>query len=170
MNPKTPEELIKEIEDVNEHLSDQLSQFSEEELNRVTKEGSWTAGQVTEHILKSNGGILDKLLNGDVAPANRAFDEHADLIVKIFRSTDKMKTAAVLEPGPPLHEIDTLLTTLRQQKEQQLATINQKDLKDLSIELKFPPVPDGLSRYEWLILMLEHTERHAKQIESIKSS
>ena len=78
-----------------------------------------------------------------------------------------MKTAPVLEPSQPPHKLDDLLNSLRQQKDQQLETINQRDLKELSIELQFPPAPNGLTRYEWLIFMIEHTQRHYKQIENI---
>ena len=169
-NSMSQYELIDEIENAHQDLFHQLSQFSEQELNRVTNEGSWTAGQVTEHIIKSNGGILHNLLNGDVSPIARAYDEQVDLIKTIFRSGDKMKTAPVLEPGQPPHEFDDLLKSLKQQKDQQLETINQKDLKELSIELQFPPTPNGLTRFEWLIFMIEHTKRHCKQIENIYNS
>lgn len=161
------QELIDEIENAHQDLFHQLSQFSEQEINKVKNEESWTAGQVTEHIIKSNGGIINKLLNGTVTPISRAYDEQVDLIKTIFRSEDKMKTASVLEPGKPPHKLDDLLKSLIQQKDQQLQTINQKDLQELSIELQFPPAPDGLTRYEWLIFMIEHTQRHNKQIESI---
>ena len=166
-NSMLQQELIDEIENAHRDFIHQLSQFSGQELNRVPNEGSWTAGQVTEHIIKSNGGILNKLLNGDVTSITRPYDEQVDLIKNIFRSEDKMKTAFVLEPSQPPHELDDLLKSLRQQKDQQFETINQKDLKELSIELQFPPAPNGLTRYEWLIFMIEHTQRHCKQIESI---
>lgn len=167
INSIAQQELIDEIENTHRDFTHQLSQFSEQELNRVPIEGSWTAGQVTEHIIKSNGGILNRLLNNDSTPINRPYNEQVDLIKNIFRNEDKMKTAPVLEPSQPPHELDDLLKSLRQQKEQQLETINQRDLKELSIELQFPPAPDGLTRYEWLIFMMEHTQRHYKQIKSI---
>lgn len=166
-NSMLQQELIDEMENAHRGFLHQLSRFSEQELNRVPNEGSWTAGQVTEHIIKSNGGILNKLLNGDVTSITRPYDEQVDLIKNIFRSEDKIKTAPVLEPGQPPHELDDLLKSLRQQKDQQLETINQKDLKELSIELQFPPAPNGLTRYEWFIFMIEHTQRHCKQIASI---
>ena len=166
-NSMLQQELINKIENIYQDLFQLLSKFSEQEINSVRNEESWTAGQVTEHIIKSNGGIINKLLNGTVTPISRAYDEQVDLIKKIFRSEDKMKTALVLEPGKPPHKLDDLLKSLLQQKDDQLQTINQKDLQELSIELQFPPAPNGLTRYEWLIFMIEHTQRHNKQIESI---
>ncbi len=167
MITNSQQELVDEIENTHREIFHQLSRFSEQEINSVKNEESWTAGQVTEHIIKSNGGIINKLLHDNVTPITRPFDEQVDLIKKIFRSEDKMKTALVLEPGKPPHKLNDLLKSLLQQKEQQLQIINENDLKELSIELQFPPAPNGLTRYEWLIFMIEHTQRHCKQIESI---
>ena len=166
-NSMSQKDLIVEIENVNRELMEQLSKFSAEELNKTKREESWTTGQVTEHIIKSNGGILSQLLNGDATPTNRPFDEQVDLIKNIFRSEDKMKTALVLEPNLPPHDLQDLFKSLNQQKAQQLETIKEMELKELSSELQFSPAPNGLTRYEWLIFMIEHTRRHVKQIESI---
>lgn len=166
-NPLSQEELIIEVENVNREFIQRLSQFSEKELNKIQKEESWTAGQVTEHIIKSNGGILNQLLNGDATPTTRPFDEQVDLIKNIFRGEDKMKTAPVLEPHQPPHNLEDLMNSLNQQKVQQLKTIKEKELTELSSELQFPPAPNGLTKYEWLIFMVEHTRRHGKKIENI---
>ncbi len=166
-NSISKQELIDEVASAHRELIQQLSRFSDQQLNRIPNEQSWTAGQVTEHIIKSNEGIINKILNGDTSPIKRPYNKQVDLIKRIFRSDKKMKTASVLEPGQPPHNLADLLNSLNQQKDQQLETINQKDLKELSIELQFPPAPDGLTRYEWLIFMVEHTQRHSKQIERI---
>ena len=78
-----------------------------------------------------------------------------------------MKTAPALEPNLPPHDLQDLLKSLNQQKAQQIETIKEKELKELSSKLQFPPAPNGLTRYEWLIFMIEHTRRHGKQIENI---
>ena len=166
-NPLSQEELIIEIENVNREFIQTLSKFSEKELNKIQKEESWTAGQVTEHIIKSNGGILTQLLNGDSNPTTRPFDEQVDLIKNIFRGENKMKTAPTLEPSQPPHVLEDLMKSFTQQKVQQLETIKVKELKELNSELQFPPAPNGLTRYEWIIFMIEHTRRHCKQIENI---
>ncbi|GGW41566.1 DinB family protein [Arenibacter certesii] len=170
MNTKslTQQELINEIETTYQNFNKTLSNFSEKEINTVPFEGSWTAGQVAEHIIKSNGGILQQLSNGKTESTKRRYDEQVSLIQDIFRGKDKMKSAAPLEPEQPPHNADDLLKTLQQQKENQLETIKSKDLKALVSELEFPPSPDGLTRYEWLHLMIEHAQRHSKQLESIQ--
>ncbi len=167
MNNSNQKELIKEIEHVHNDFNNALSKFSEEELNKIPFEGSWTAGQVAEHIIKSNEGILTQLLNGKSKSTNRPYDEQIGMIQEIFRGKEKMKSATALEPGQPPHSLDELLKTLQQQKEQQIETVKDKDIKVLVSELEFPPSPNGLTRYEWLILMMEHAERHRNQIDNI---
>ena len=105
-NSMSQENLIVEIENVNLEFIQRLSKFSTEKLNKTKIKESWTAGQVTEHIIKSNGGILSQLLNGKATPTSRPFDEQVDLIKNIFRSEDKMKTAPVLEPNQPPHDLE----------------------------------------------------------------
>ncbi len=166
-NFKSREELVVEIENVNREFIHQLSKFSSEKLNKIKTEESWTAGQVAEHIIKSNGGILGQLLNGNAIPTDRPFNEEIELIENIFRSEDKMKTAPILEPNKPPHDLEELMKSLHEQKAQQIKATNEKELKELSSELQFPPAPNGLTRYEWLIFMIEHTCRHSKQLERI---
>ena len=166
-NSMSQEDLIVEIENVNREFIQTLSQFTEDKLNKVPFEGSWTAGQVAEHITKSNGGILEQLLNGKTKSANRPYDEKVAVVQDVFRSKEKMKSAPQLEPSKPPHNLDSLLNSLKKQKEQQIETIKEKDLKALISELEFPPSPDGLTGYEWLQLMIEHANRHRKQIGNI---
>ena len=78
-----------------------------------------------------------------------------------------MKTAPALEPSQPPHDLEDLMKSLNQQQIQQLETIKEKELKELSSELQFPPAPNGLTRYEWIIFIIEHTRRHSKQIKKI---
>ncbi len=59
------------------------------------------------------------------------------------------------------------MNSLNQQKAQQIETVKEKELAELSSELQFPPAPNGLTRYEWIIFMIEHTRRHGKQLERI---
>lgn len=161
------QDLIGDIISVHKAFANQVSQFSEQALNNSQNAERWTAGQVTEHIIKSNGGILAQLLKGDAQPVTRPFNEHVELIKNIFRSEDLMKTASNLEPGNPPHNLEDLLKSLEKQKEQQLETIQQTNLNEISSELQFPPTPNGLTRYEWLVFMLEHAHRHLKQIKVI---
>lgn len=83
-NPLNQSELKNEIENVYHNLNEALSQFTEKELNTIPFEGSWTAGQVAEHITKSNQGILLQLLNGKAKLTNRPYDEQVEVVQGTF--------------------------------------------------------------------------------------
>lgn len=50
-------ELKEEITTTFEQLDKTISLFTQEEINRIAFEGSWTAGQVTRHIIKATSGF-----------------------------------------------------------------------------------------------------------------
>lgn len=166
-NRLNQKELINEIEKVHNNFINTLSKFTEKELNTIPFEGSWTAAQVAEHATKSNQGILAQLLNGKSKSINRSYNEQVEIVKQVFLSKEKMKSAAQLEPSLTLHNKASLVTILKKQKEQQIECVNEKDLKALISELDFPSSPNGLTRYEWLFVMIEHAKRHIKQIENI---
>jgi uncharacterized damage-inducible protein DinB len=167
ITPLTQEELINEVETVHRDFSKALSQFSNGKFNTVPYEGSWTAGQVTEHIIKSRRGILTQLLDGPMKAADRPYDQMAKTMQDIFRDMEsKAKSDERIVPGPPPHDLRALLHTLERQKERQKIIIKTKNLEEFSTELEFPGIGQ-LSRYEWIHMMIEHDQRHRRQIDNI---
>src|SRR5215210_3064680 len=76
-------EMKIELDNVTQKLMQLISSLDEEQLNTIPFEGSWTAGQVAEHLIKSNGGFA-KLLFGPVKETERATDELVEPIKKTF--------------------------------------------------------------------------------------
>ena len=68
-----------QVEQTGAAVIDELNLFSEEQLNIVPFEGSWTGGQVGEHLLKSAGVV--EAIYGRTAPttesASRRKNTHA---------------------------------------------------------------------------------------------
>ena len=56
-------ELLKDLYATGDALLAALEKFTPAQLNKAPFEGSWTAAQVADHLLKSNGGIL-KIIEG----------------------------------------------------------------------------------------------------------
>jgi hypothetical protein len=54
-------ELLREFKQVTQELVDVLMAFDESEINSVPVNGGWTAGQVGEHLFKSDTAILNAL-------------------------------------------------------------------------------------------------------------
>ncbi|WP_157243489.1 DinB family protein [Algoriphagus resistens] len=169
MNVKPLEQvkLINEIETFHQDLDSALSRFSAETLNAVPFQGSWTAGQVAEHIIKSQLHIIAPLSEGLTSTADRLYDQEVNTIQEIFRDKEsKAKTDKSIAPGPPPHKLKALLGTLQKQKEQQIEIIKTKKLEGFSVSLEFPGI-GKLSRYEWIHMMIEHGQRHRRQIDTI---
>ena len=52
------QEVITELQNTATELMQVLEAFTQEQLNNIPFEGSWTAAQVAQHILLSNSFIL----------------------------------------------------------------------------------------------------------------
>ncbi|WP_345950375.1 DinB family protein [Mucilaginibacter sp. PAMB04274] len=68
-------QAISEYEETTQQLLRLLSKFTPAQFNQVPFEGSWTAGQLAEHVLKSQSSI-GELFGGSARPANRKPDEN----------------------------------------------------------------------------------------------
>ncbi|MGZ3928233.1 MAG: hypothetical protein ACXVJG_14855, partial [Mucilaginibacter sp.] len=68
-------DLPNEIEKTKKELLNALGQFDQGNINIVPFEGSWTGGQVAEHVLKSVSGILENI-KGTTVPTERNPGEH----------------------------------------------------------------------------------------------
>ncbi len=51
------QKLLHELDKAARALLETIADFSQEQYNKVPFAGSWTAGQVSEHLLKSIGGM-----------------------------------------------------------------------------------------------------------------
>ena len=50
-------EILAAIDEVMEEFTDTYAEFDEEEVNEVPFEGSWTPGQLAQHVIMSLSGI-----------------------------------------------------------------------------------------------------------------
>src|SRR4051812_1885857 len=88
-----------------------LTPLSEEQLNKVPFEGSWTAGQLGHHLLRSYG--IAEVLNGRTAPTSRPIDEKIKPVREVFLNFDiKMKTPDFIIPSDGWIEREKLLRGL----------------------------------------------------------
>ncbi len=147
-------------------LRETLKVFTPEELKQVPFEGSWSAAQVAEHVLKSASG-LPMVLAGNSRPAERDPEEMVARIRSIFLDFDtKMKSPEFVLPSdsPPaqaelLQKLDKVFDLIAQ-------TANRVNLPDLFTDFPFPQMAE-LTGYEWLCFIICHTQRHTVQIRNI---
>lgn len=107
------QELLTSYDETISELLQLLSSFDEQKLNTVPFEGSWTAGRVTEHLLKS-GIAIAQILKGNTRPTEGPADEKAETLEIMFLDfTKKLKAAQNVMPSEEPKEKEKLTIELK---------------------------------------------------------
>ncbi len=160
------ESIQKEIRNTFAELIHVFSKISNDQVDVVPFEGSWTAGQVAEHIVKAISG-MPELLNAKVEPANRPYDEQVAGLKKVFLDFSlKMKSPEFIVPTETKHDQATLLQTFSRLE---IEMEDAASILDLTLLCKAMELPGNgyLTRFEWLSFALVHTQRHIHQLQKI---
>lgn len=143
-----------------------LAPLTDQMINTIPFEGSWTAGQVLEHVIKSASG-LPEVCGGPVTHTDRPRDEKVAAIQKLFLDFSvKFQSPDFILPGnDPQHK--TILTNALKKTEQRINHIAAT--QDLGVECLAFELPGfgKLTRYELLSFVLIHAQRHTRQLENI---
>jgi hypothetical protein len=159
------DDLIKEIKVTYSVLLQTLSRYEADEMDIIPFEGSWTAGQVAEHIIKSGSGICG-FLQGPTEPTHRPIDQKVATIKSVFLDfTIKMQSPDFILPTQTSHHKDAQVNTLESIRNEllQAATL---DLSHTCTGFELPGI-GMLTRLEWLYFNCFHTQRHIRQLGNI---
>ena len=163
------EKLIEEMRITGRALADALAPFRTGNFNRVPFPGSWTAGQVAEHVLKAESGMED-LLTAETHPAGRDPEQFIPMIRESFLDlTKKYKSAPGIMPSEAPKDWDDITRRLDDNRQRVARLLADADL-DLGqcCELAAFPGVGLLTGYEWLCVMNTHTLRHVQQLHRIR--
>jgi len=150
-------------------LTDLASSFTEQEMNDVPFEGSWTPGQLIRHLIISNSG-LGRILNGAATETERAPDEMMETMKKDFLDFSwKVKAAERVQPGDKRFEKERLLESLGNIKKDLLQSAQNLDLTKTCSGVELPRY-GTLTRYEVVFFIVYHTERHVHQLSNMKKA
>ncbi len=158
-------ELLNRFDSATKILVQQLSSLNDEQLNAVPFEGSWTAGQLGNHLYKSYN-VMD-VLNGNVEETDRNPVAKLAEIEKTFKDfTIKMKSPEMVLPTTEHIDKERLLSSLKERIEPQREAIKTMDLSKTCLDAE---IPGGgpFTRQEWLGFNTIHTERHNHQLKNI---
>ena len=147
-------------------LDELVSTFSKDEINIVPFEGSWTAGQTTQHIILACSG-LTSLFAGKTEKTNREPDENVKQLDAIFLDFDtKYQSPENIKPPDIVYEKDTLLASVKKIQNDLFEAAETYDLTLTCLNAKVLGF-DYFTIYEWLHFAIVHTQRHTRQIKSI---
>lgn len=162
-NNQLQDELSRQLTTVYYDYISTLEQFSGEQINEIPFEGSWTPGQVTDHIIKATSGIPDKYTE----KIDRPYDQKVDLMESVFLNFEvKFKSPDFVIPGNGPFDKSSLIQTLHSTLNNHLKKIAGTDLTALCLKFELPTI-GTMTRYEWFKFIIAHMTRHHRQLKNI---
>ncbi|AWK07536.1 DinB family protein [Flavobacterium crocinum] len=147
-------------------LNDILSAFTEDEINVVPFEGSWTGGQTVQHIILACSGI-PKLFAGKTEKTTRKPDENVKQLDAIFLDFNtKYQSPENIKPPEIDYDKNTLLTSVKKIQDDLFEAAEKYDLTLTCLDAQIPGF-ENFTIYEWLHFAIVHTQRHTNQLKSI---
>ncbi|MES2809912.1 MAG: DinB family protein [Bacteroidota bacterium] len=156
--------LVTELEDAKTGLLAAVNAISEDKFNTVPFEGSWTAGQVSDHLLQSLGV---EVLYGRTETTERAPDQNVAPLGQAFLDfTIKMKSPDFILPGDGPHKKQIYLNDFVSTFNKLIEAAKTLDLTQTCLDFTMP-VMGALTRLEFLWFYVFHTKRHTYQLQNI---
>lgn len=145
-----------------------LSGFDENQIDKIPFEGSWSAGQVGEHLIKGLSG-MPRLVAGKTAKTDRPYDAKVKAITDVFLDfTSKMKSPDFLEPTQTKHVKEDVVAGLQNIQNDLLSIVEKQDLTLTCLSFELPGF-GPFTIYEWIAFTLAHAQRHTLQLEKIQA-
>ena len=159
-------EVFNDFVNTTNELQQLLSSLSQQQLNQVPFEGSWTAGQLGDHLRKSYG--VAELLNGNTIKTERPVNEKITGIKELFLNFDvKFESPDFIIPSNDVIDKDRLIKGLKNKIEQvKTFADSHDDLTRTCIDIELPGA-GTLTQMEWIQFMTIHTRRHIHQLKNI---
>jgi len=159
--------LQDEINETFDQLAEVFSAFGSDQIDIVPFEGSWTAGQVGEHVMRSLSNI-QAFLNGDTSATSRPYDEKSAILRNAFLDfNSKMQSPDFILPRETIHSKERLLKSFDDARQQMLQIAGTSDLTVTCNSFEMPGL-GFLTRMEWLTFYIVHTRRHVHQLNNIR--
>ncbi len=144
---------------------------SEADCRSCPAEGSWSVLDTVEHLTAAETLML-KLITTERMPRSAHAPNREQVFLQVI--ADRSRKAQAPESGRPRGRFASLAEAAAQFKASRENVIRfvQENTEDLrATEVTHPhPAAGIVSTYEMLIIMAKHAERHAKQIEEIRST
>jgi hypothetical protein len=156
-----------QIESIKEKLVLAITSIKLDKINHIPFEGSWTAGQVGEHINLSVSGMID-ILSAPAKETEREPDQYVKNIRDMFLNFNlKFQAAQNITPTAKHHDKETLINTLNHTFQTFIDIIQAEDLTGTFPGALFPGI-GPLTRLEWVYLTIYHTQRHIHQLKGMR--
>jgi len=159
-------DIVNELKSTKMELLETLGRFSVQNINMVPFEGSWTSGQVAEHVLMSSSAVA-AALTGPTEVAERDPDQHIELFSQVFLNFDhKLKSPDFILPSGDPKDKNLIMQSLKDTFEDMERAAGSGDLELICTSFEMPTI-GKLSRRELTWFTIVHTKRHIHQLKNI---
>jgi hypothetical protein len=163
------DKLLAYFNEIFSDLENSILLFDEHWFNQIPFEGSWTPGQVVQHI-KLSAGNFAHVLNGEVATTERPIDEKVAILKDIFLNYEsKMKSPDFIKPPFDNYDKEQLLGEISAIKRDIAKEIPTLDLSKTCLAFELPRM-GHLTRLEAIYFVIYHTQRHVNQLKNISKN
>ncbi len=143
-----------------------LEKVPEDRLNTAPFEGSWTPGQVADHVTKFLSGIAQVQKSPQVAPG-RPVDQYEPAMRAIFLDFERKATAPPnVVPGSGPFDRQQQVALLKEISAVIETHITETWLGKICAGIPFPTLAE-LTGLEWIYFGTYHLQRHTHQLETI---
>jgi uncharacterized damage-inducible protein DinB len=155
---------IEQLNEATTAMAGMAASVPQSSFNTIPFEGSWTVGQLLQHMIKSDRSTLDAL-NGDTIPTTRNGDELVEKLRDIFLSTDnKFDAPAFIVPEEQQYDKETMLRLFIEGRDEIIQVLRETDMLETCTT---HPVLKDYTRLELVWFIVFHTMRHSRQLERI---
>jgi len=159
-------ELTNEIEHTAEELSQVIGGFAQDQFNTAPFEGSWTPGQVVEHIALYASGIL-RTVEGSTGPTERNPRQMVGPLRDMFLNfSAKMQSPDFILPSDDPKDKSSMMQSLKESFTGLARVARNEDLLVTCLGFSMPTV-GHMTRLEWLSFVVVHTQRHIWQLKKM---
>lgn len=159
-------ELINEIEHTSSELLQVTGRFGQSAFNTAPFEGSWTPGQVVEHIYLSASGILSTV-KGNTGPTERDPRQMVTPLRDAFLNFNiKMQSPDFILPSNDPQDKSSMMQSLKDTFASLAEVARTRDLLVTCLDFDMPTV-GRMTRLEWISFAVVHTQRHIWQLKKM---
>ena len=149
-----------------EAFTGEISKLADEDLNRVPFAGSWTAGEVSGHLLRSLKTSY-ALLARNTQDSDRPADKNVERITKFFGDyTSTLKNPASTEPEKKQYVKAEIIGDFEKVRKQLVEVVETMELNRICTGYELPTF-GPFTRLEWITFFLTHIQRHTNQVQKI---
>lgn len=150
-----------------DHLLDELTELSYEEINYNPEINGWSIAQVCHHVALTEETFAKAIAYGLKKSNVKADQKKIDFMLD--RST-KLKAPEIVQPSIDSWESDQILDLLSQSRHLLMSVLNTVEDKSILTEKSVQhPFLGELPLNQWIELIYLHEQRHIEQIKEIKS-